>query len=192
MLGVVGGFAVVIGSVVLLGTAFHIALVEAFQGVDPSVAAAIVAAVATGVLSVGTLVMQRRHERREALEREIRAKKVDVYIRLVNSWFDIFGLGEDRSDDEDKAAQGRAISTMAKLTPELITWASDPVIKAWAIWRRGFIGHEPDPRLMMLGFEQVLFTIRKDLGHANKDLLVGDVLALWINDVHVILDGPGD
>jgi hypothetical protein len=177
-----GSLVVVFGSVILTGSAIRWALVETFRGVNPSVAAAIVAAVATGLISLGTVVLQRRYERRQLIEREIREKKVDIYLRLVGLWFDIFGLGEERSDEESTQAQERVASAMIKMTPELVTWASDPVLASWAHYRRrlvtGMDGHES-----LFMFEQVLMVIRRDLGHANKDLVRGDLLALWINDV---------
>jgi hypothetical protein len=43
-------------------------------------------------------------------------------------------------------------------------------------------GHES-----LFMFEQVLLVIRRDLGHANKDLARGDLLALWINDIDEVL-----
>lgn len=36
---------------------------------------------------------------------------------------------------------------------------------------------------MMLSLETLLYTIRADSGHANKDLGKGDLLTFFINDV---------
>jgi hypothetical protein len=44
-------------------------------------------------------------------------------------------------------------------------------------------GTTPDPVSLMFGFEDVLLTIRQDVGHTNKGLTRGDLLALWVNDV---------
>jgi hypothetical protein len=166
---VLGSLAVVFGSVFLAGWGIRWALVETFHGVNPSVAAAIVAAVATGLISLGTVVLQRRYERHQVIEREIREKKVDIYLRLVGLWFDIFGLGEERSEEENEEVQERVASAMIKMTPELITWASDPVLATWALYRRrlvtGMGGHES-----LFMFEQVLLVIRRDLGVLPRDV----------------------
>jgi hypothetical protein len=154
-----------------------------FRGVSPTVAAAIVAAVATGLLSLLTLVVQRQHERQESIEQEIRARKIAVYTALVDRWFDIFGLGEERSEEESAAAISAATARLAKMTPELISWASDEVLATWSRYRRAMTRRKPDPVWLMFGFEDVLLTIRRDVGHANAGLTRGDLLALWINDV---------
>jgi hypothetical protein len=153
-----------------------------FDGVSPTVAAAIVAAAATGLLSLATVVFQRRAERRQAIEHEIRTRKIEVYSRLLAHFFDIFGLGKDRTDEEAQAAIAAAMAELGAMTPELISWASDPVLLAWSRYRRS-ITSPNDPLSMMLGFEVVLFAIRQDLGHSNKDFRPGDLLALWVNDI---------
>jgi hypothetical protein len=39
----------------------------------------------------------------------------------------------------------------------------------------------------MFLIEDVMFAIRKDLGHGNKRLTQGDVLALFINDIDAFM-----
>jgi hypothetical protein len=178
-----GSLLLLAALVVDLGAGLRRLLQYMFNGVSATVAAAIVAAVATGLLSLLTIVLQRRHERQETVEQDIRARKIAVYTDLVGSWFDIFGLGEERSDDESEAAIATATAKLARLTPELISWGSDDVVAAWSHYRRGMTRAGTDPALLMFGFEKVLLTIRRDVGHTNKGLTTGDLLALWVNDV---------
>ena len=42
-----------------------------------------------------------------------------------------------------------------------------------------------EPFALMFLYEQLLLTIRRDLGHANKDIKTGDILSLFINDIHL-------
>jgi hypothetical protein len=129
------------------------------------------------------LSFKRQHERQESIEQEIRARKIAVYTALVDRWFDIFGLGEERSEEESAAAISAATARLAKMTPELISWASDEVLATWSRYRRAMTRRKPDPVWLMFGFEDVLLTIRRDVGRANAGLTRGDLLALWINDV---------
>jgi hypothetical protein len=43
---------------------------------------------------------------------------------------------------------------------------------------------------VMLAFERLLYSIRRDLGHANKGLGRGDLLRTFINDVDEFLVEP--
>jgi hypothetical protein len=182
-LRLLGSLVVLAALAVGVAAGFRLLLHYLFKGVSPTVAAAIVAAVATGLLSVVTLVVQRRHERQEAIQQDIRARKIAVYTELVGRWFDVFGLGEERSEEESAAAIAQATASLAKLTPELISWASDDVLASWSHYRRAMTRANADPVFLMFGFEQVLLTIRRDVGHTNNGLVTGDLLALWVNDV---------
>jgi hypothetical protein len=175
--------AVLAGLVVGAAAGFRYLLHYLFHGVSPTVAAAIVAAGATGLLSLLTWILQRRDERKKAIAQEIRTRKIEIYTRMLEHWFEIFGLGEDRSDAESERAIAAASTQIARLTPLLLSWASDDVLSSWSKYRRAFSTPGADPVALMLGFEQFLFVVRRDVGHANKGLQTGDLLALWVNDV---------
>lgn len=184
---VVGGVILLLALAVGTVVAFRSLVHYAFQGVSPTVAAAIVAAAGTGLLSVVTVVIQRVYERRQAVDQQIRQRKVEVYTDLLTHFFDIFGIGENRSDEESKAVIESAMLRLGKLTPSLIAWASDPVLLAWSQYRRKLSAPGSDPLEAMLGLEHVLLSIRLDLGHSNKDFGRGDLLALWVNDIDEVL-----
>src|SRR5437879_1712781 len=57
---------------------------QVFHGVNPTVAAAAVTAMATVLVTVATLVIGRYLERRKGIEAKIRASKIPVYTRLVS------------------------------------------------------------------------------------------------------------
>ncbi len=147
--------------------------------VDPTVAAALVAAVATTLVSVATVVYGRYRERRDALDREIREKKIPMYSELVEELFAIFKLG---TDEEPTAEDSQRLGDfMVKITPLLITWASDEVLATWSRYRRRAADLEGAQSLFEP--ERLLLAIRRDFGHNNKGLAKGDSLGLFVNDI---------
>jgi hypothetical protein len=42
---------------------------------------------------------------------------------------------------------------------------------------------EANPLNAMFLYEALIFSIRRDLGHRNKGLVTGDILALFVNDI---------
>jgi hypothetical protein len=147
---------------------------QVFHGVNPTVAAAAVTAMATVLVTVTTLVIGRYLERRKAVEAEIRASKIPVYTRLVSGLMRTV-LNPDSSNADDVA------QFLRDITPDLITWASDDVLLAWSKFKREaqVLASEDT----VFGFEELLSAIRRDFGHSGRQIQEGDLLALFINDV---------
>lgn len=185
-LAFVGSLVALAAIVTGLAAGLRLLLRYTFHGVSPTVEAAIVAAAATGILSVLSILLQRQYERRQQLEQVIRQRKTEIYESVVNSFFDIFGLGKDRTEEQSQEAIAEAVIRLAELTPHLGSWASDSVLISWSRYRR-VMAAQGSPLDSILGFERVLLEIRRDLGHPNKDVKQGDLLGLWINDIDEIL-----
>ena len=66
----------------------------------------------------------------------------------------------------------------------MVTWASDDVIKAWNSFKAKSSEADSDPLGVMFEFEEVLKAIRIDLGHKSANLAKGDLLGLFVNDIH--------
>ncbi|MFI9061477.1 hypothetical protein ACIGQE_06320 [Streptomyces sp. NPDC053429] len=147
---------------------------QVFHGVNPTVAAAAVTAMATVLVAVATLVMGRYIERRKAIEAEIRASKIPVYTRLVSGMMRTI-LNPDSSNADEVAQFFREI------TPDLITWASDDVLLAWSKFKRESQANSPMD--MVFSFEALLSAVRRDYGHSGRKVQEGDLLALFINDI---------
>jgi hypothetical protein len=67
-----------------------------------------------------------------------------------------------------------------------MVWGSDEVLAGWVKWRRLLINEaavKENPIRSMLLYEELIFAIRRDLGHKNKSLVTGDILALFVNDI---------
>ena len=67
-----------------------------------------------------------------------------------------------------------------------MVWGSDEVLAAWIKFRR-FSTNEAavkaNPFQLMFLYEELVYTMRRELGHKNKGLGKGDILALFINDI---------
>ncbi|MFD8674301.1 hypothetical protein ACFV1A_14590 [Streptomyces seoulensis] len=147
---------------------------QIFHGVNPTVAAAAVTAMATVLVTVATLVIGRYLERRKSVEAEIRASKIPVYTRLVSGLMRTV-LDPD-SSNADEVAQ-----FLREITPDLITWASDDVLLAWSKFKRESQVLEAEDTIF--SFEDLLSAIRRDFGHNGRRVGEGDLLALFINDI---------
>ncbi|MFI0515366.1 hypothetical protein ACH3Y9_34040 [Streptomyces sp. WSLK1-5] len=147
---------------------------QVFHGVNPTVAAAAVTAMATVLVTVATLVMGRYLERRKTIEAEIRASKIPVYTTLVSGLMRTVMNPGSSSEDE-------VVQFLREITPNLITWASDDVLLAWSKFKReAQILPSEDT---VFSFEELLSAIRRDFGHGGRQMQEGDLLALFINDI---------
>lgn len=172
--------SLLVGLVILAMLGLKWGLSSLFDGANETVTAAVVAAVATVLVSVFGVVYARSRERKDVVEREIRVRKIPMYTEFVTELFKIFDLGGNSggSDDERTA---ELVRFMARITPELVTWASDDVLTTWSRYRRRAAGMSGEDSMFEL--ERLLLAIRRDFGHPNKDVKDGDLLGLFVNDI---------
>jgi len=177
---------VVLGFILLVGIAvgaFYLAkwLVLIFSGLQKEVAAAIVAAVGTILVSVISVTVGKYFERKRSIEQELREKKIPMYNGFVEFLFKILmadKIGKQMSEKD-------MMMYFSKFTQELMVWGSDEVVSLWSNYRRHFVREDKVTSLSnMFELEKLLLAIRKDTGHKNKGLNRGDLLGLFINDIH--------
>jgi len=157
-------------------------LFACFGSLQKEVAAGIIAALTAVTISVVSLMLSKSYERKADIVKQHREKKVPIYEESINFWFQVF-MAEKAG--EKPPTEQETIKFLTDFTRHLIVWGSDSVLKSFTIFREFLISDEgkKTPTEGMLLFEQYLFEIRKDLGHKNKDLGRGDILALFINDI---------
>ncbi|WP_269303387.1 hypothetical protein [Aeromicrobium sp. HA] len=161
-----------------------------FEGVNPTVAAAIVAAAATTIVSVLGVTLGRYLERRDQIELELRQRKIPIYIEFVEGIMKMFFNSVSESGGtnlvEKKAGEGPfdLVEFFKKMTPQLMIWASNDVVSSWSRFRRGADKTPPIDYMFMM--EDLLAAIRKDLGH-NGQMAKGDLLGTYINDIDEVL-----
>lgn len=110
-------------------------------------------------------------------------EKVPVYEELIQFLFRIvMSTKTDNPVTEDDI-----IAFMSKFTEKIMVWGSDDVIDAWAEFRNKSAVVNVNPAQVILSYEDLIKAIRRDLGHANKNLGQGRILSLFVNDIEAHL-----
>jgi len=166
-------------------------LVAYLMTLNPNVAAAIIAGSFTVLVSTGSVVVGKHLEKRALVSKEHRDKKIPVYEGLISFLYRmVFGskLGNTPTEDE-------VVKFLAEFTDKITVWGSDDVLKAFVTFRRQSVKNAEessvDPMALMFLYEDLLLAVRRDLGHKNRGLKQGDVLALIINDIDKYTGGVG-
>lgn len=112
-------------------------------------------------------------ERRQAVERQLSDRKYEVYVTLMNTYFDVMKAGRTNTplDQED------LIDRMNTLAKELILYGSDEVYKEYLKWTETGRGGS----VSINQFGKVVAAIRKDMNPKTK-VTYEEVLRLFIND----------
>lgn len=153
----------------------------------------IVTALATVFTATITTLIAKNNEIRLQIRAEQRDKKALIYEELTEFFFKvIFSIktenDEKNVDEEDKEKE--IVEFLTRYTPKIIMWGSDEVLRNFYLFRNKSLSVESDPNKVVeviRKFEELLFSIRRDLGHKNKNLRKGNILGLFINDVEKLL-----
>lgn len=174
------GFVLIVVIGVLLILFFRYLWIT-LTSLQKEVTAAIVVASATVLVSVFSLIYSKYWERTREIELEHRTKKIPVYEEFLGFIFRMLfadKLGKPLTEKE-------TVSFLTKFTQKLLFWGSDAVIEGYSKFRRAALTVDPDnlDPGSLFTIEDLLFAIRRDTGHKNKNLKRGDILALFINDI---------
>ena len=153
----------------------------------------ITVAIITGFLSIVAIIIQRIWEKRYNKEQEIRNKKLPIYQKMINEFSYFFYNDPNLKTEQEKQKFqdekiNRLIKFIADNNGELITWASDEVLKEWSLYRKIALSKEDQGMNLMFQTEKLFYAIRKDLGHKNKNLLTGDILRFFVNDIDEVME----
>ncbi|APW61880.1 hypothetical protein [Paludisphaera borealis] len=157
-------------------------LISTFAGLNPNIAAAIVAAFATVTVSVLTVVVGKRLEALTLITKEHRERKIPVYEDFIKFWLKYLFSGKagdtPLSDEE-------VIRFLSEYTQRMMVWGSDEVIAAWVKFRYSSMNAEQqsESSKILVDLEQLILAMRRDLGHKNQGFKTGDILRMFVNDV---------
>jgi hypothetical protein len=158
------------------------ALKHFWVSVNSQIAIAIIAATATVCVSVISIAIAKAYESRALIKRELREKKIPVYVDLLEFMSRIL-MG---SKIGNEPSEGEVLKFLFDFNQRFMIWGADDVVAAWSKLRRTIV-HEAivkaNPQAVMFLYEQLIMAIRRDLGHKNKNLGRGDILALFLNDI---------
>ena len=185
-------FLVLLGLGILVGIGLIIYFILKFIWNSIKDYPTITVAIITGFLSIVAIIVQRIWEKRYNKEQEIRNKKLPVYQKMINE-FSLFFYNDPnlKTKEEKEKFQEEKINKLVKFVAdnngELITWASDEVLKEWSLYRKIALSKEDQGMKLMFQTEKLFYAIRKDLGHKNKNLLTGDILRFFVNDIDEVM-----
>lgn len=156
------------------------ALLSGVLGLDANIAAAIVAASATVIVSVLTVVYNQRKTKQREIAESHRSQKIELYKRFMDEavvgLLRLVGKRSDKSiDDED--VQKEIEEFYFKFTGDVIVWGSPNVIKAYIAFRGS-----ADQKHILLKLDDMLRAIRHDLGNSNWALERGQLIGLFLTD----------
>lgn len=160
-------------------------LIDILASLQQEVSATIIAGMVTIVVSILSITIGKYYERKMVIEKELREKKIPMYEEFIEFLLNLLLAkkikGEEMSEDE-------MVTFFNKFTQKLMVWGSDEVVSQWSKYRRQ-AGKDPqDSSKSMFELEKLLLAIRKDTGHANKNIKSGDLLGLFINDIDKYLE----
>jgi hypothetical protein len=156
------------------------------RSLESDIAVAIIAAAATALVSVLSIVVGRIVEGRAKIAEQNREKKIPVYEDLIHFMMRIV-VGSKTGTEPDEA---EIIRFMTEFTQRLMVWGSDEVLACWVQFRKHSVSEGgKDPFRLMMLYEDTVKQIRRDLGHKNAGIARGDILSLFINDIEKVLPG---
>jgi hypothetical protein len=88
---------------------------------------------------------------------------------------------------EEKVSEEEMLQFVVNFNRRLIVWGADSVIKEWSVFKGLHEVRNSPPAMILIAIERILYAIRADMGHKNKGLSQGDLLAIFINDVNSYL-----
>ncbi len=207
---IVVGVLVLIAGLAFICTALWL-IWSGLASLSQQVAATLITASVTALVSVFGIVESKRREQRREIEQEHRTQKVPIYEDFMSFWFRLLlanQLAAAGAHDKNPRAvkrgstgastaigQAEMVSFLINFTQKIIIWGSDDVVRDYANFRRRVA--TPDTSAIpddiestiqsLLTFEKLLLAIRSDVGHRNKGLKQGDLLSLFVNDIDRLL-----
>lgn len=156
-------------------------LLSFFVSLESEISITIIGAVSTFTVSIITITVGKYYEKKRQIEQEIREKKIPVYEEFLDFLFKMFIKAKENNMDD---IEEEMIDFFYKFNQKIIIWGSDDVIKLWSEYRIKAVNQKNlKPEETMFHIEKILLAIRKDTGHKNKNLVKGDILGLFINDI---------
>ena len=150
-------------------------------------AAIITAAIPVSLGLIGQFVSSDRQHKRE-IEAKLRERKSEVYEGFIKFWMDTLMIKENRENLQQNPNQ--AVREMNEFSKPMMLWASNEVVQSYANFRRRFNQPGQDRPAksgidLLVHFEEMLFLMRRDMGHDPKGFRQLDLLSFFVNDIHL-------
>lgn len=157
-------------------------LVIGLLNLNSDIAVAVIAASASLLVAAVTVVLGKLYEARAIIQKEHRDRKAPIYEALIKFLMRIVMSVKT----EKPITESEMMEFLEDFNQRVMVWGSDGVLAAWVKWRSYAINQDmmkTNPLGLMFLYEEVIYQIRRDLGHSNVGLKRGDILKLFINDI---------
>lgn len=173
---------VVLGLLGWGGYELLIVIASVFKTVDPKLGAGMIAASATVLVSVVSVLFSKKQEHKVDIENQLREKKIPIYENIIEF---IFSITFAEKLGKKPPTEQEMIAFFADTTRDLVIWGSKDIVQAFGSFKDklGSSAASKDTAKMLATVEDFLFAIRKDLGHKHTKITRGEILRLYINDV---------
>ena len=151
---------------------------------NPSVAAAVIAATAAALTSVFSLIATRLYEQKARTRSEQHPKRVECYEVFMKFFFRMLSGVKDGN----ATTEAEMLAFMREFTPAVMIWGADPVLKEFAGWRS--VISDParmkaDPLAYIHAFNLVVLAMRRDLGHRNRGVDEQTIATMYLDPASV-------
>jgi hypothetical protein len=109
---------------------------------------------------------------------QIRKNNAPVYEKIVQMFINIL---IQNKPGMKKVTDIEILKFFADVTPKLMVWGSNDVVKAFGKFRTYSITNPDDPKGLMKCLDELIQAIRNELGHENENIS-SHIRKLYLND----------
>lgn len=145
------------------------------------VAPAIIAAAATILAGIGAVIFSQQRTKTREIAETHRPKKVELYTTFVKKVMEVMQKSKEEGSDDSLIEHAGLQECFEEFTTDLILWGSPSVIRAYHRFRELSTSGTADTNIVVV-MDDVMRTMRKDLGHSDWTLQRGEVIKLFLKD----------
>jgi len=140
----------------------------------------------TALGAIISILIAKHYEIKHKISYDIRKKKIPVYNMWMDFFFDL--MFREKTGCTPLTEQ-EMVKFFTDFTRQIIIWGSDDFLKLFYEYKKLLQAPDYEGKLRdtFLLSEKILYAIRVDMGHKNKNLQEGDILTLFITDAETIL-----